>query len=104
MTGDDPAPTHEKEKTVTHSIRHIVQVAVSSLFLMFAGTTAAFAGPPPIEPAVPPVSDVGGGGVSDSGFPWMLTGAVALLAIAVVALSVVLWSRYHASHRRLATP
>jgi hypothetical protein len=34
----------------------------------------------------------------------MLTGAVALLAIAVVALSVVLWSRYHASHHRLATP
>ncbi|HEX7187453.1 MAG TPA: hypothetical protein VF423_04450 [Actinomycetes bacterium] len=103
MTGDDPAPIHEKEKTVTHSIRHIVQVAVSSLFLMFAGTTAAFAGPPPIEP-VPPASGGGVGGVSDSGFPWMLTGAVALLAIAVVALSVVLWSRYHASHHRLATP
>ncbi len=104
MTGDDPAPTHEKEKTVTHSIRHIVQVAESSLFLMFAGTTAPYAGPPPIEPVPSPVSGDGGGGISESGFPWMFTGAVALLAIAVVALSVVLWSRYHASHHRLATP
>ncbi len=104
MTGDDPAQTHEKEKTVTHSIRHIVQVAVSSLFLMFAGTTAAFAGPPPIEPELSPVSGGGGGGVSDSGFPWMFTGAITLLSIAVVALAVVLWSRYHASHHRLATP
>ena len=89
---------------MTHSIRHIVQVAVSSLFLMFAGTTAAFAGPPPIEPGSPrsPASEAAES--SDSGFPWMLTGAIALLAIAVVALSVVLWSRYHASHHRLATP
>lgn len=90
---------------MNHSIRHLVQVAATTMFLMFAGASAAFAGPAPlIEPeftppaADPRVTETGGG------FPWLLTSGAVLIAIALVVLAALLWHRVHVSHRRLVTP
>ena len=77
---------------MNHTFRHAVEVASATLFLMLAGTTAAFAGPAPIEPEFPPPA-VDPQPVSDGGFPWMLTGAITLLTVAALALIAVLWQR-----------
>jgi hypothetical protein len=104
-------PITSKEKAMIRSIRHTVQVAVTSLFLLCAGATAAFAGPAPIEPDFPPPTQSGPSITSvnaDTDFStqlrWMLSGVGLTLAIAAVALTAVLWHRSHATSRRLATP
>jgi hypothetical protein len=90
------------------SIRHTLQVAVTSLFLLCAGASAAFAGPAPFDgpefaPPSQPAPSVPGTDTSTQ-VGWMLTGVGIALAIAAVALIAVLWHRSHATGRRLATP
>lgn len=89
------------------SIRHTVQVAVTSVFLLCVGASAAFAGPAPIEPDFPPPSQPVPAVSTDTDFStqlrWMLSGVGVALAIAAIALTAVLWHRSHATGRRLAT-
>ena len=85
-----------------HTIRRAIQVALATLFLMFAGTTAAFAGPAPIEPEFPPPAADPQPVASDS-FPWMLTSVSVLLSIAAVAVIAVLWHRTRTGHHGLVT-
>lgn len=90
---------------MTHSSRHfhrLTAVAATTMFLLCAGVSAAFAGPAPIEPEIaPPPESVGGS--AGGGFDWMLTGGAVLLAVAVVGVIALLWHRAHATGRRLAT-
>ncbi|HTE74969.1 MAG TPA: hypothetical protein VK640_17475 [Actinomycetes bacterium] len=90
---------------MNHTLRRVLQVASATLFLTFAGSTAAFAGPAPIREEFPP----GGSGQGSSAavgtdFPWLLTSVSAVLAIATVALVAVVWHRTHAGHHGLVTP
>ena len=86
-----------------HTIRQAIQVALATLFLMVGGTTAAFAGPAPIEPEfAPPAADPQP--VTSDGFPWMVTSATVLLTIAAVVVIAVLWHRTHTGHHGLVTP
>ena len=88
----------------SHPIRRLTQVFATTALFLSTGVTAALAGPAPIESEFP--RDGAGAGSTDSagGFPWLLTGSVVLLGIALVALVAVLWHRAHAVPRRLATP
>jgi hypothetical protein len=84
---------------MTHNVSRLTQVAVSTLFLLLSGATAALAGPAPIEPeAPPPPVEVTGG------FPWLVTSAAVALAVIAVVLVAALWHRAHDSHPRLVTP
>ena len=85
-----------------HTIRQAVQVALATLSLMFAGSTAAFAGPAPIAPEFPPPA-ADPQPVSSDGFPWMLTSVAVLLSIAAVAVITVLWQRTRTGHHGLVT-
>ena len=94
---------------MSHPIHRLTQVFATTALFLSTGVTAALAGPAPIESEFPrdgaPAGNTGPTGAdSASGFPWLLTGSVALLAIALVALVAVLWHRAHAAPRRLATP
>ena len=85
-----------------HTIRQAVQVALATLSLMFAGSTAAFAGPAPIARELPaPAADPQP--VSSDGFPWMLTSIAVLLSIAAVAVIAVLWQRTRTGRHGLVT-
>lgn len=89
---------------MTHSSRHfhrLTAVAATTMYLLCAGGSAAFAGPAPIEPEFAPPQS--GSGSAGGGFDWMLTGGAVLAAIAVVGLIALLWHRAHATGRRLAT-
>ena len=85
-----------------HTIRQAIQVALATLSLMFAGSTAAFAGPAPIAPEFPPPA-ADPQPVSSDGFPWMLTSVAVLLSIAAVAVIAVLWQRTRTGHHGLVT-
>jgi ABC-type uncharacterized transport system permease subunit len=86
-----------------HTFRRAIQVALASLFLMVAGTTAAFAGPAPIAPEFPPPADPQP--VTSDGFPWMLTSVAVLLAVITVAAIAVLLARTRTGHDSgLVTP
>ena len=85
-----------------HTIRRAIQVALSTLLLMVAGTTAAFAGPAPIAPEFPP-PPADPQPVTSDGFPWMLISAAMLLSIAAVAVAAVLWHRTRTGHHGLVT-
>ena len=84
------------------TLRQAIQVALATLFLMVGGATAAFAGPAPIEPELPPPAADPQPLASD-GFPWMVTSAAAVLAIAAVAVIAVLWHRTRTGHHGLVT-
>ena len=87
-----------------HTLRRAIQVASATLFLMVAGTTAAFAGPAPIEPEFPPPAADPQPLTSD-GFPWMVTSVATVLAVAAAVLIAVLWGRTRTGHRSgLVTP
>lgn len=88
---------------MSHPIRRLAQVMAATALMLYVGATAAFAGPPPIEPVSPPAGRTGS---ADSGaeFPWLLAAGAVLLAIATVALVAVAWHRAHATNRRLVTP
>ena len=88
---------------MNHTTRRLVQLAFATLFVMFGGTTAALAGPAPIEPEFPPPAADPVPVTSDA-FPWMLTSIAVLLTVTAVALIAVLWHRTHTSHHRLVTP
>jgi hypothetical protein len=92
---------------MSHPIRRLTQVFATTALFLSTGVTAALAGPAPIESEFPRDGGQTGstGGIdSAGGFPWLLTGSVVLLAIALVALVAVMWHRAHAVPRRLATP
>jgi ABC-type uncharacterized transport system permease subunit len=87
-----------------NTFRRAIQVASATLFLMVAGTTAAFAGPAPIAPEFPPPA-ADPQPVTSDGFPWMLTSVVVLLAVITVAAIAVLLGRTRTGHDSgLVTP
>lgn len=91
---------------MTRYIRLIAKATAAAFLLVLTGASAALAGPAPIEPEFPPPASTPTEVATADGFPWMLTSSIALLVIAVVALSVVLWQRHrtHTVHHRLVTP
>lgn len=88
---------------MNHTLRRAFEVVSATLFLMFAGATAAFAGPAPIEPEFPPPA-VDPQPVSSDGFPWMLSSVVVVLTVSALAVIAVLWQRTRSTHRGLVTP
>ena len=85
-----------------HTVRQATQVVLATLFTLFAGSTAAFAGPAPIEPELPaPAADPQP--VTSDSFPWLLTSVAVLLSIAAVAVIAVLWHRTRTGHHGLVT-
>jgi hypothetical protein len=88
---------------VNHTFRRASEVVSATLFLMLAGTTAAFAGPAPIEPEFPPPA-VDPQPVSSDGFPWMLSSIAVLLTVSALAVIAVLWQRTRSGHHGLVTP
>jgi hypothetical protein len=93
--------------TMTRCLRHALQVAVTSLFLICAGATAAFAGPKPEQPGFAPPAPTTTVVPADPSFEtelrWMLNGAGVVFAVAAIALVAVLWHRSHTASRRLVT-
>lgn len=88
---------------MNHTFRRAFEVVSATLFLMVAGTTAAFAGPAPIEPEFPPPA-ADPQPITSDGFPWMLTSVAVLLTVSALAVIAVLWQRTRSGHHGLVTP
>lgn len=92
---------------MTHTVRHAIQVATTTMLLLGVAAPAAIAGPAPLEPEFPPPEQSPTVVTEDVSFAtqlgWMLTGAGVVLAITAIALIAVLWHRAHAGSHRLAT-
>lgn len=87
---------------------HTLQTAAAALFVLYAGASAALAGPVPVQPDFAPPTPNATIVPADPSFEtqlrWMLNGAGVVLAVTGLALVAVLWHRSRTAPGRIATP